>query len=144
MYYQELEKFPEINELLDGSVISDYYELKDTYYINVGTNGFYLLGTKDPAGINTNCENKNIPPVPSFADKASVKYRARVQAKGSGNFQYTFELSFTLKKSDNSPYNIGPCSGGGNVGIVKSRVNIDCFMWGFYVDIGDWWMWFHR
>lgn len=124
----EQRKFPEINEELDGSVISEYYAMKDTYYVNVGTNGFYRFGTLDPAGINKNCSAKGIPHVPSFGDAANVKYRARVQAKGGGNFQYTFELSFSVPKSKNSPYNIGPCSGETSVAIVNRQVNIDCFL----------------
>lgn len=123
----EQKKFPEIKQELPGSVISDYYAMKDTYYVNIGTNGFYRFGGSDPAGINKNCRAKNIPIVPSFADASSVKYRARVQAKGSGNFQYTFELSFSVSKSQNSPYNIGPCSGEGSVTIITRLANTACF-----------------
>lgn len=128
VYEREKEKFPEINEELDGSVISEYYSLKDTYYVNVGTNGFYRFGSADPAGINRKCAAKGKPLVPSFADAAKVKYRARVQSKGKGNFQYTFELSFSVAQSKNSPYNIGPCSGENSVEIINRDVNIDCFL----------------
>ena len=121
-------RFPEQNRELDGSVIARYYDKKHTHYINVGTNGFYRLGSKDPAGINENARNKGLTPVPRFDQAAKVKWRARVQDKGGGNFQYTFELSFTLTKSNSSPYNIGPCTGKGNVRIEKRRVNLDCFL----------------
>jgi hypothetical protein len=124
----EQQKFSEINEELDGSVISEYYAMKDTYYVNIGTNGFYRFGKSDPAGVNENCSKKGIPLVPSFGEAANVKYRARVQAKGGGNFQYTFELSFSVPKSKNSPYNIGPCSGENSVAIVDRNVNINCFL----------------
>jgi hypothetical protein len=123
-YEMEKQKFPEINDLLDGKVVAEYYALKDTYYINVGTHGFYLLGTKDPHKLNEECRKKKLPSIPSFSKAARVKYRARVQDKGGGNFQYTFELSFSLNKAATSPYNIGPCSGGGNVTIQKNKANI--------------------
>lgn len=123
----EQRKFPEINQVLPGSVIADYYAMKDTYYVNIGTNGFYRFGNADPAGINANCRSKNIPAVPSFASVATVKYRARVQPKGGGNYQHTFELSFSVSKSDNSPYNIGPCSGEGSVAINTRSANLACF-----------------
>ena len=121
-------KFPEINGILPGRVVADYYAMKNTHYINVGTNGFYLLGSKDPEKLLDNCKKYKLPPIPSFAKSANVKYRARVQDKGGGNYQYTFELSFTLSKSASSPYNIGPCRGGGNVSILKEKVNISCFV----------------
>lgn len=124
----EQNRFPEQNEELDGSVVARYYSKKDTYYINVGTNGFYRLGSADPAGVNENARKKGLPHVPRFDQAAKVKWRARVQDKGGGNFQYTFELSFTLTKSNSSPYNIGPCSGKGNVNIVKRQANLDCFL----------------
>lgn len=127
VYNSELTKFTEINEKLDSSVISSYYKMKDTYYVNIGTSGFYLFGRDDPAKINENCIKKRIPKVPSFAEAADVKYRARVQAKGGGNFQYTFELSFSIPKSNKSPYNIGPCTGEGSVSIIPRLVNLDCF-----------------
>jgi len=128
VYQLELTKFKEINEKLPGKVIADYYEKKKTYYINVGTNGFYLFGKKDPNKINDNCKKKKLDLVPSFSDAADVKYRVRVQDKGGGNFQYTFELSFSIKKSNSSPYNIGPITGGGNVSIIEKNLNINCFM----------------
>jgi hypothetical protein len=127
IYEMEKEKFKEISETLPGKVISDYYEKKDTYYINVGTNGFYIFGKKDPNKINDYCRKKGVARVPSFADSADVKYRVRVQPKGGGNFQYTFELSFSITKSNSSPYNVGPIPGKGNVTIIKNKLNVDCF-----------------
>jgi hypothetical protein len=127
IYEMEKQKFKEISETLPGSVISDYYEKKKTYYVNVGTSGFYIFGRKDPNKINEHCREKGITKVPSFADSADVKYRVRVQPKGGGNFQYTFELSFSIKKSNNSPYNVGPIAGKGNVTIIENKLNVDCF-----------------
>lgn len=128
IYNKELESFSEENNILPGRVISDYYSQKDTYYINIGTNGFYRLGSADPAGINENCRINGIRPLPIFSDLAKIKWRARVQSKGGGNFQYTFELSFTIPKSADSPYNIGPCQGNGNVSILTRKANISCFL----------------
>lgn len=128
IYSKEQETFYEENNALPGRVIADYYAQKDTYYINIGTNGFYTLGKMDPAGINENCRANGIERLPVFSDLAKIKWRARVQPKGGGNFQYTFELSFTLTKSADSPYNIGPCQGGGNVSILARKANIDCFL----------------
>lgn len=127
VYSGELKKFTELKGALPGKVIADYYEKKDTFYINVGTSGFYLFSKKDPNNINQHCREKGITLVPSFSDAASVKYRARVQDKGGGNFQYTFELSFSISKSNNSPYNIGPIAGGGSVSIIENKLNLDCF-----------------
>lgn len=124
----EQQRLPEQNEELNGSVVARYYAKKKTYYINVGTNGFYRLGNADPAGIGENARKKGLPPIPRFDQAAKVKWRARVQDKGGGNFQYTFELSFTLTKSESSPYNIGPCPGKGNVRITKREANLDCFL----------------
>lgn len=131
VYNSELEKFPEISSELPGSTIADYYKLKETYYVNVGTNGFYTFDNTDPAGINKRCLKKGIPTLPSFAAAAKLKYRVRVQDKGGGNFQYTFELSFSLSKSNSSKYNIGPCSGApgpGGVSIIKRLADLDCVL----------------
>lgn len=131
VYNSELEKFPEISAELPGSTIADYYKLKDTYYVNVGTNGFYTFDNNDPAGINKKCLKKGIPALPSFADSAKLKYRVRVQDKGGGNFQYTFELSFSVSKANSSKYNIGPCSGApgpAGVSIIKRLADLDCLL----------------
>jgi len=128
IYNKELKIFSEANDSLRSDVIARYYAQKDTYYINVGTNGFYTLGNADPADINSNCRKNGLAPLPNFGKLANLKWRARVQPKGGGNFQYTFELSFTINKSANSPYNIGPCKGGGDVRILKDKANLNCFL----------------
>jgi hypothetical protein len=128
IYDRELMIFEELNDVLRGDVISRYYDQKDTYYINIGTNGFYRLGNSDPADINDYIRSKGLQPLPIFSNLAKIKWRARVQAKGGGNFQYTFELSFTIPKSANSPYNIGPIRGDGNVRILEREAKLDCFL----------------
>jgi hypothetical protein len=127
-YKIDAANFQEIGGELPGSSVSDYYAMRDTYYVNIGTSGFYTFGTKDPNSLNENCTKKGLPAIPSFAKSANVKYRARVQDKGGGNYQYTFELAFSIPKSKESPYNLGPCSGKGSVDILKSKANISCLL----------------
>jgi len=103
--------FDEINENIDAQYMADYYEKKNTYYVNVGDRGFYIFGKKDPKRLNQKLLKVGMSKIPSFADKASLKYRARVQSKGGGNYQYTFELSFSISTANKSPYNIAPIDG---------------------------------
>ena len=51
-YKQDLANCEDIYFDLPNTTISSYYNLKDTYYMNIGTHGFYLLGHSDPAKIN--------------------------------------------------------------------------------------------
>ena len=48
-YKEDLKNCPDIYFQLPPTTIEKYYNLKDTYYLNVGTHGFFLLGAKDPA-----------------------------------------------------------------------------------------------
>ena len=72
---------------------------KKTYYVNVGTHGFYLMGNVNPYGFGG---------IPRFSSAADAKYRARVQSKGGGNYQFTFEMAFSVRVR--SPFNIAPCT----------------------------------
>ena len=83
--------------------------------MNVGTHGFYLLGTKNPFKLNG---------VPRFSASAKATYRARVQYKGSGNYQFTFEMQFSMSRK--SEFNIAPVDGK-SVNIIKSKLNLSCF-----------------
>lgn len=103
-YTAERERFPEIKGSIPATKIEEYYNKKKTYYVNVGTNGFYLLGNKNPLKLKG---------VPKFGSAAKAGYRARVQSKGGGNYQFTFEMSFSIPKAKNSPYNIAPTVGKG-------------------------------
>lgn len=123
-YAMDSTNFPEVNKLISGTYIEKYYNHKDTYYVNIGTSGFFLFGPKDPDGLNDTLRKAKLPLIPQFSDSAKVKYRARVQAKGGGNYQFTFELSFSV--SGKSPYNIAPLNKG-SVNIVKSQANLGCF-----------------
>lgn len=124
-YNHDLKICPDIKIDLPAKAMSDYYNLKNTYYINVGTHGFYLLGNKDPLGLNENLKNSNQPLVPRFEDHARITARIRCQSKGvtkaaaaeqskgtigAQGYQFTFTLEFALPKNT-STYNIAPISG---------------------------------
>lgn len=114
-YETDLQNFPDIKKEIDASFVEQYYEKKDTNYVNVGTHGFFLFGNKNPLELQN---------VPRFNSAAKVIYRGRVQYKGSGNYQFTFELQFSMKMK--SPYNIAPVNGE-SVNIIKSKLNLECF-----------------
>lgn len=118
IYAAELKRFPEIKGVIPATKIEEYYNKKKTYYVNVGTHGFYLLGSRNPL------ELKNIP---RFGRAAKAGYRARVQAKGGGSYQFTFEMSFSITSSNKSPYNIAPISGKGNVNINTRNLDLRWF-----------------
>jgi hypothetical protein len=114
-YEADLKTFTDIKKEIDASFIENYYQKKDTYYVNVGTHGFYLFGPKNPLKLKG---------VPRFNASAKVIYRGRVQYKGSGNYQFTFELQFSMKSK--SPFNIAPVDGK-TVNIIKSNLKLECF-----------------
>lgn len=115
-YERDKNTFKDIQGEIPASKIEDYYNHKDTYYVNVGTHGFYLLGQKNPLGLKG---------VPRFGTDAKATYRARVQDKGSGNYQFTFEMQFSITKK--SPFNIAPVNGK-TVDIIASQVKLDCLI----------------
>jgi len=117
-YERDRDTFPDIRGEIAASKIEDYYNRKDTYYVNVGTHGFYLMGKKNPLKL------KN---VPTFGSSAKATYRARVQYKGGGNYQFTFEMQFSIPASKKSPFNIAPVDGK-SVKILKDKLNLNCFM----------------
>ncbi len=116
-YERDRDTFPDIRGEIQASKIEDYYNKKSTYYVNVGTHGFYLMGTKNPLGL------KN---VPRFGQSAKATYRARVQYKGNDNYQFTFEMQFAIPSAKKSPFNIAPVDGK-SVKIIKSGANLACF-----------------
>ena len=97
--------------------IEQYYNKKDTYYVNVGTHGFYLMGTRNPLKLSD---------VPRFGNSAKATYRARVQYKGNDNYQFTFEMQFSIPANKKSTYNIAPVDGK-TVKIIKKDLNLSCF-----------------
>jgi hypothetical protein len=117
-YERDRDTFPDVRGEIKASKIEEYYNRKDTYYVNVGTHGFYLLGNKNPLKL------KN---VPTFGSSAKAIYRARVQYKGSDNYQFTFEMQFSIPTSKKSPYNIAPVDGK-SVNIIKNKIDTSCFI----------------
>jgi hypothetical protein len=116
-YERDLKTFPDIKSEIPASKIEAYYNRKDTYYVNVGTHGFYLMGTKNPLGLKD---------VPRFGQAAKASYRARVQYKGNDNYQFTFEMQFSIPSSQKSQFNIAPVDGK-SVVIKKKDLNLGCF-----------------
>lgn len=119
IYSKELSRFPELKGVISASKIEEYYNQKKTYYVNVGTHGFYLLGTENPLKLSG---------IPRFGTAASAKYRARVQAKGGGSYQFTFEMAFSIKAGKRSPYNIAPIINKKNVKIDTDKLELDWFL----------------
>ena len=115
-YNRDHKLFKELKGEIPATHIEKYYNKKATYYVNVGTHGFYMMGNKNPYGLRG---------VPRFSSSAKALWRARVQAKGGGNYQFTFEMGFRITKK--SPYNIGPIRGKGNVSINTDAVDLSCF-----------------
>ena len=94
----------------------DYYNLKDTHYLNVASHGFYLMNSKDPLGLNKGLTL----PIPDFANNARLQIRVRCQYKGSGDYQFVMTLEFGGVTA--SPYNIGPILSKNNVQIDKREL----------------------
>lgn len=116
-YKEDLKNFREINGEIPGNFIEGYYNKKMTYYINVGTHGFYMLGNKNPL---------NLDYVPVFAKNAKTMWRSRVQPKGGGNYQFIFEMYFSIPAMNRSYYNIAPIKGR-NIKIREDELELSCF-----------------
>lgn len=117
-YERDRDTFADIRGEIPAAKIEQYYNKKDTYYVNVGTHGFYLMGAKNPLKLKE---------VPRFSTSAKATYRARVQYKGSDNYQFTFEMQFSIPASKKSPFNIAPVNGK-TVDIIKKDMDLSCFM----------------
>lgn len=114
-YERDLKTFPDIKGEISAEEIEKYYNKKNTYYVNVGTHGFYLLGKRNPLKLQG---------IPRFGDSAKATYRARVQYKGSDNYQFTFEMQFSMLQK--SPYNIAPIKGK-KVEILENELDLSLF-----------------
>lgn len=117
-YERDRDTFKDIRGEISATKIEEYYNKKDTYYVNVGTHGFYLMGSKNPLKLKD---------VPRFGSSAKATYRARVQYKGGGNYQFTFEMQFSIPSVKKSPFNIAPVDGK-SVVIQKKNLNLNCFI----------------
>ena len=126
---------------LNSSSMSSYYNLKDTHYINIGTHGFFLLGSNDPLQLNANLTKNKKPLVPTFESVATIAARIRCQSKGvtkadaaekskgqigAQGYQFTFTLEFSLRST--SPYNIAPLEKSAKSVIILSgkEALLDC------------------
>jgi len=114
-YEVDKKNFPDIRGEISATKIEQYYQKKKVNYVNVGSHGFYLLGSGNPLSF------KN---VPRFGDSANAVYRARVQYKGSGNYQFTFETNFSIPASNMSPFNIAPIVSKDDVNIAVNRIKL--------------------
>jgi hypothetical protein len=106
----------EIKIPVPAKVMCDYYNLKDTHYLNVASHGFFLMNTKDPLNLNKNIS----PAIPDFSLSAKLQIRVRCQYKGSGDYQFVMTLEFGGVTT--SPYNIGPILSKNNVQIDKRNL----------------------
>jgi hypothetical protein len=121
-YNMDLKNMRDIFFPLPKNTISKYYNLKKTYYLNVATHGFYLLGTTDPARISSYAD----PKIPLWDNHHTAVLRVRVQSKGltkagaaekqkgwpfpgAQGYQITMEIQFKSVKKTH--YNIGPVVG---------------------------------
>lgn len=118
VYEMDKKAYPDILLQVPSTKIEEYYNKKKTYYVNVGTHGFYLLGSRNPLGLKQ---------VPRFGTAAKAKARTRVQYKGSGNYQFTFEMQFSISGGNKSPYNIAPVNGK-TVEIDIDAADLTCFI----------------
>lgn len=140
-YDTDLKTCPDIREPLNADAMTKYYNLKKTYYINVGTHGFYLLGDRDPLGLNERLKKSGMPIIPNFEDNCKITARVRCQSKGvtkadaeekskrrigAQGYQFTFTIEFALAKNS-TPYNIAPINGA-SVAILKDKANYKCLL----------------
>lgn len=133
-YNQDLANCPDQRFPVASSAISTYYNAKNTHYINLGSHGFYTLGSSDPLGLNQAIRNRNdtisapnqLPEVPNWDDCHTAQIRCRCQSKGVtraeereritgsqlGGWGYQFTAEFTVSQVVGSPYNVAPISTG--------------------------------
>jgi hypothetical protein len=138
-YDQDLKTCPDIKLVMPSDSMTKYYNLKKTYYLNVGTHGFYLLGNADPLGLNERMKALGKPLIPKFESVCKITARVRCQSKGvtkadaeeksknrigAQGYQFTFTIEFALPKNS-SPYNIAPIDGK-SVSILKTKADYSC------------------
>jgi len=141
-YKADLQTCPDVKVQLDSASMSSYYNLKKTYYVNIGTHGFFLLGNSDPLLLNDNLRKNKKPLIPKFESVAKITARVRCQSKGvtkadaaekskgqigAQGYQFTFTLEFSLPVNS-SPYNIAPIAKDGkSVTILPNKeALLDC------------------
>lgn len=140
-YDLDLKTCPDIKMVLPADAMTKYYNLKNTFYINVGTHGFYLLGNRDPLGLNKRLKDVKLPIVPRFEDVCKITARVRCQSKGitkadaeerskgrigAQGYQFTFTIEFALPRNT-SAYNIAPINGK-TVTIMENVAEYTCLL----------------
>ena len=129
-YRKDLESFgklPLSARYIDvpSKAVCDYYNKKGSYYLNVGTRGFYTLN-RDKLGLNSKLRKIGASGIPDFGDAATTKIRLRVQPKGGGDYQIVFTLQFSSISP--SPFNIAPILKGSKSNIDKKALITDTLM----------------
>lgn len=131
-YEYDIKQFGGDNEVhidVGGKAVSDYYNKKKCYYINIGTHGFFLLNDSDPLGLNSKLTNSGYSKIPNFSNSASCKIRVRCQYKGGGDYQFVMTLQFY--SVDKSPYNIAPLKAGSKSDIDVKKLEKNPILIGF-------------
>jgi len=120
-YEIDIESFKGENEVhikVPAKAICDYYNKKKTYYLNVGTHGFYLMNKIDPLKLNAKLTKK----IEDFSNCASARIRVRCQNKGGGDYQFVMTLEFSNVRK--SLYNLCPVTSANNVTINESAYKL--------------------
>jgi hypothetical protein len=108
--------------------ISNYYNKKATYYMNVGTHGFFLLNNSDPLDLQEKLKKAKQKLIPDFSQPSSAqtKIRVRTHYKGGGSYQFSFTLQFG--RVIKSPYNIAPIRLGSSALIDTQKLKRDAIL----------------
>ncbi len=125
-YKKDILNFGGVNEVkisVPGSVIAEYYNAKKCYYINVGTHGFFLLGTNDPLKLNSELKKLGKGAIPDFGKNVDCKIRVRCQPKSSTDYQFVMTLQFSNVKK--STYNLAPLRSGSKFEIDVAKLEKD-------------------
>lgn len=97
-----------------SGIISDYYNAKNSFYLNIGNRGFYLLNNKDPLDMNYDLGKQKMILAPDFSQVSGrTVLRVRCQPKIKRPFM-VYQFSFTVEMTalDASPYNLSPIKSG--------------------------------
>lgn len=120
-YEIDIQSFKGENEVhikVPAKAICDYYNKKKTYYLNVGTHGFYLMNKIDPLKLNAKLTKK----IEDFSNCASARIRVRCQYKGGGDYQFVMTLEFSNVRK--SLYNLCPIASPTNVSINETAYKL--------------------
>ena len=104
-YAKDQQSLREIQIDIPTQYISTYYVSKDSPYLQTGDCGLCIFGNVDPL----NLASKG---VPKFRPKSAF-FRVRVQPKGSGNYNFTYDMY--IKGLNKSSHTLGVAGKGGRV-----------------------------